>query len=87
MTTRPKGTDSAKVISVIETKSLRGCGTEGDPCRIVTQYWSLEGKFLAEHDGLNESMDVCPEHEPRAEDAAVNVASLKEGRLVTLGKN
>lgn len=55
MTTRPRGTDSAKVISVIETKSLRGLGTEEDPCRIVTQYWNKEGEFLAENDpGIEE---------------------------------
>lgn len=47
---RPRGTDSAKVIQVIETRSLVGTGVENDPCRIVAQYWSLEGKKLAEHD-------------------------------------
>ena len=47
---RPRGTDKAKVISVIQTESLRGLGTVGDPCRMVTQYWSMNGKFLAEYD-------------------------------------
>ena len=47
---RPRGTDKAKVISVIQTESLIGLGTVGDPCRMVTQYWSMDGKFLAEHD-------------------------------------
>lgn len=46
----PKGTDSARVIQVIETKALRGAGTEKDPVRIVTQYWDFEGKLLAEDD-------------------------------------
>lgn len=46
----PRGTDSAKIIRVIETKSLRGDGTEKDPCRIVTQYWDFKGHFLAEND-------------------------------------
>lgn len=49
-TVRPRGTDSAKVIQVIETKSIRGAGTEKDLSREVTQYWSLDGKILAEHD-------------------------------------
>lgn len=44
---RPRGTDSAKVIQVIETKSIKGEGTASDPVRIVTQYWDLEGKLLA----------------------------------------
>lgn len=47
---RANGTKSAKVIQVIETKSLRGLGTEKDPVRDVTQYWDLEGNFLAEMD-------------------------------------
>lgn len=55
---RPRGTDSARVIQVIETKGLRGIGTEEDLCRIVTQYWSFEGEFLAERD--------CAENEKRA---------------------
>ena len=47
---RPRGTDSAKVISVIETRSLRGRGTSDDPCREVIQYWDFEGNLLAEND-------------------------------------
>ncbi len=45
-----RGTDSAKVIQVIETKSLKGIGTKEDPARIVTQYWDFNGKLLAESD-------------------------------------
>lgn len=47
---RPRGTDTARVIQVIETKAIRGLGTEKDPAREVTQYWDLNGKFLAEMD-------------------------------------
>lgn len=46
----PRGTDSAKVIQVIETKSVRGTGTNEDMCRLVTQYWDFEGNLLAEND-------------------------------------
>lgn len=46
-TVRPRGTDSAKVIQVIVTKSLEGIGTEEDPCKIQTRYWSLDGTLLA----------------------------------------
>ena len=45
---RPNGVKGAKVIQVIETKAMRGLGTEKDPARVVTQYWDLDGKFLAE---------------------------------------
>ena len=47
---RPDGTKSAKIIQVIETVAKRGLGTEKDPVREVTQYWDLDGKFLAEMD-------------------------------------
>ena len=51
---RPNGVKEAQVIQVIETKSVRGLGTEKDPARVVTQYWDLDGKFLAEMD-----MELC----------------------------
>lgn len=47
-----RGTDSAKVIQVIETTALIGGGTASDPCRLVTQYWDLEGKLLCDNDYL-----------------------------------
>ncbi|MCB6414518.1 carboxypeptidase [Faecalimonas umbilicata] len=46
----PRGTDSARVIRVIETKALRGEGTQENLSRIVTQYWDFEGNLLAEND-------------------------------------
>ena len=47
---RPRGTDSAQVIQVIKTESLRGEGTNEDMCRIVKQHWSFDGELLAEND-------------------------------------
>ena len=47
---RPDGTRGARVIQVIETTALKGLGTEKDPAREVTQYWSLDGKCLATFD-------------------------------------
>lgn len=49
-TVRPRGTDSARVIRVIETISIRGRGTDDDICRMVTQYWDFKGNLLAEND-------------------------------------
>jgi len=46
-TIRPRGIDSAQVVEVIRTKSLIGAGTEEDPVRVITQYWSFDGKLLA----------------------------------------
>lgn len=40
-----------RVIEVIESELVRGKGTEQDVCRIVMQYWTLDGKeMLAERD-------------------------------------
>lgn len=47
---RPRGTDSAQVILVIKTESMRGEGTQEDLCRTVTQYWDFDGNLLAEND-------------------------------------
>lgn len=51
-TARPRGTDSAKVIRVIETKSLCGKGTTDDPYRILIQYWGFDGELLAVRDEM-----------------------------------
>ncbi len=46
---RPRGTDSARLIMVIETKALSGSGKDkADPATIRIQYWSLDGELLAE---------------------------------------
>lgn len=44
------GCKSARVIQVIEVRTKVGSGTEKDPNRIVTEYWSLDGKLLAVND-------------------------------------
>lgn len=41
---------SAKSRTVIEVQSAYGKGTEADPSRIVTEYWSMEGELLARND-------------------------------------
>lgn len=46
---------SAKSRTVIEVQSAYGKGTEDDPSRIVTEYWSMEGELLARNDPLRES--------------------------------
>ncbi|RGC31521.1 carboxypeptidase [Hungatella hathewayi] len=47
---RPRGTDSARVIQVIETISIRGEGTKDDLCRPIKQYWDFNGNLIAEND-------------------------------------
>lgn len=43
----PRGTVSAEVIQVIRVLVRVGRGTEDNPNRIETQYWSTDGKYLA----------------------------------------
>lgn len=43
---RFRGTDSAKIIQLIQTTGPIGSGTEIDPVRRVEQYWTLEGELL-----------------------------------------
>ena len=52
----PRGVDSAKIIKVIETKALKGNGTEENPVRYVYQYWVFEGNLLAERDYTDETL-------------------------------
>lgn len=40
----------AKLIQVIEAHETRGRGTEEDPVRMVTVYYSVDGVVLAEND-------------------------------------
>lgn len=35
-----------KVTQVVEVKSVVGNGTEDDPIRSITEYWSFDGKLL-----------------------------------------
>ncbi len=49
--------NEAKVIQVIETVSRIGKGTEEDPCRLVTEYWSLDGELLAVNDHWKTAKD------------------------------
>jgi len=52
----PRGCDSARVISVIETQSARGSGAADQPTRVVVEYWSLAGEKLAERDTYLQGM-------------------------------
>lgn len=42
----PRGLDSARIVTVIETKEEVGHGTPEDPFRIVAKYWGLNGELL-----------------------------------------
>jgi hypothetical protein len=50
--TRLTGVNEAKVIEVIEIKSIAGEGVDGNPFYEVTEYYSLDGTLLARHNPL-----------------------------------
>ena len=45
-----RGVDSVRALSVIETRTTIGTGTDTDLSRQLIQYWDLEGRLLAEYD-------------------------------------
>lgn len=56
-TARPRGADSARAVTVIEVKAAAGSGTDDDPVRVVTEYWSMAGERLAVNDPYLGSME------------------------------
>ena len=53
--------DDVKLIEVIHaTNQRRGKGTEDDPVRIIEQFWSTEGKLLAENDPCPDATSFRP---------------------------
>ena len=53
---------AAKVIPVIFVSAFRGDGTEGNPVRMISLYYSLDGELLACYDELNgppDSFHTC----------------------------
>lgn len=45
-----RGIKSARIVHVIAVEAVVGKGTERDPNRIITEYWSTDGKLLAVSD-------------------------------------
>lgn len=43
-----RGTDAARIVTLIRTTALKGKGIPEDPYREVYQYWTLTGYFLFE---------------------------------------
>lgn len=40
----------AKLVTLIETTSLRGAGKNNDPYREVKEWWTLDGELVVEWD-------------------------------------
>lgn len=61
--------DEVRVIQVVETTlTRRGKGVVGDPIRCIRQYWSLDGKLLAEVDPIQSGEMIEPQIMPDGRD-------------------
>lgn len=60
-----KPVSAVRIRQVIEVQAVRGKGTNADPCRVILQYWSLDGELLAENDVLMTGEDPEPPHLPQ----------------------
>lgn len=60
-----KPVNAACIKQVIEVQAVRGEGTNDDPCRVILQYWSLDGELLAENDVLMTGAVPEPPHQPQ----------------------
>lgn len=59
--TRLTGVNQAKLVKVLEIKSLAGSGTEEAPYYEVIEYYSLDGELLARHNPLKQDLDLGTE--------------------------
>lgn len=51
---RPTGANRARIETLIVTEAKRGAGTPDDLCRIVREYWTLDGVKVAEYDPVKD---------------------------------
>lgn len=56
--TRLTGVNEAKVVKVIEVKSLAGDGTKEHPNYEVTEYYSFDGELLARHNPIKPDKEL-----------------------------
>lgn len=75
---------TTRVIQVIETDlEHRGKGIKGDPCRVVRQYYSLEGELLAEVDPCLHEKPEPPTYGLRK--VWLNLDEIERRNIATLG--
>lgn len=62
----PDAVTSVDVIQVIRTVAMRGAGTEKDPFRNITQFWTMDGLLIKETDIQMETNNIARECGQRA---------------------
>lgn len=56
--TRLTGVNEARVIEVVQVRSLAGDGTNENPFYEVTEYYSFGGELLARHNPLKQDREL-----------------------------
>lgn len=48
--TRNSNVDSVTIERVVHVESIFGKGVEGDPVRVIHEYYTMDGKLIVRHD-------------------------------------
>jgi hypothetical protein len=62
----PDAVTSVDVIQVIRTVAMRGAGTQEDPFRNITQFWTMDGLLIKETDIQTEANEIAREYGQRS---------------------
>ena len=62
----PDAVTSVDVMQVIRTVAMRGAGTEEDPFRNITQFWTLDGFLIKEVDIQKEAGAITHDYLERS---------------------
>ena len=63
---RPDAVTFIDVIQVIKTVAVRGAGTEEDPFRNITQFWTLDGSLIVEFDIQKMAGEIISDYQGRS---------------------
>ena len=63
---RPDAVTFIDVIQVIKTVAVRGAGTEEDPFRNITQFWTLDGSLIVEFDIRKMAGEIISDYQGRS---------------------
>ena len=63
---RPDAVTFIDVIQVIKTVAVRGSGTEEDPFRNITQFWTLDGSLIVEFDIQKMAGEIISDYQGRS---------------------
>lgn len=48
--TRDTNVNSVEIVQMIKVDSVVGRGVDGDPVRVITEFYTMDGQIVARHD-------------------------------------